>query len=159
MNWLKTNKVVFMSLFLLRASLLFSQATNVQVVPGSLKSGVFEVKKGAGKVPVESREFQVNIALPNNKNEMLYVSLLYDPHTKLFWWYTDSVAAASARQKLGAPMLIPYDSALCLTDSKFVLFWNGPFSGDNIFILDSSEHYSSFDEGQAHFLRMLQDPS
>jgi hypothetical protein len=138
------------------ASFLPSQATHIEVVPESVESGTFEVRKGSGKVPVESREFQVKIELPSQKSETLYASMLYDPGTKTFWWQTDAVAAAAARRKLGMPALLPHDSVIW-TDSKFVLFWNGPRSGGYIFVLESDEHYSSMDAGQAHVLRALQD--
>jgi len=145
------------ALVLLGTSSLFPQATTVQIASGSIKSGRFEVKKGREKVPVESRELQARIELPNQKTETLYVSMLYDPHTKLFWWNTDAVAAANARKGGGISTLLPRDSVMCLTDSKFVLFWNGEFSGGYVFVLESAEHYLTLDEGQTHVLRVLHD--
>jgi hypothetical protein len=44
------------TIFLGTGSALPSQPLHVKVVPGSVKSGTFEVGKGAGKVPVEARE-------------------------------------------------------------------------------------------------------
>jgi len=116
----------------------------------------FEVRKGRDKVRVQSREIQVEIHLPKEQTVTWYVSMLYDAKTKLFWWNSDSVAVASARRNLGISALLPRDSKVCLTDSKFVLFWNGWIAGDSIFIRESSEHYSSFDEGQAHVLEVLE---
>jgi len=139
------------------ASFLAAQATHIEVVPESVESGTFGVRKGSGMATVESREFQVKIELPSQKSETLHASMLYDPRTKAFWWQTDAVAAAAARRKLSMPALLPHDSVICLTDSKFVLFWNGPRSGGYVFVLESDEHYSSMDEGQAHVLRSLQD--
>lgn len=137
-------------------SSLFSQSKQVQITPESVKSRSFDVRKGSDKVLVESREFQVRVELPSHKAAMLHVSMLYDPGSKLFWWYIDSVAAATARQKLGIPVLFPHHGVIRLTESKFILFWNGEFSGDYIFVLESAEHYSSMDEGQVHLLHMLQ---
>jgi hypothetical protein len=53
------------TIFLGTASALPPQPLHVKVVPGSVKSGTFEVGKGAGKVPVEARELEVQIELSN----------------------------------------------------------------------------------------------
>ena len=132
----------------------FPPEASVRVVPGSAKSGNFEVTKGTDKVRVESREIEVEIRL-TKETVTWYVSMLYDAKTKLLWWNSDSIAAASARRNLGVPALLPRGSRVCLTDSKFVLFWNGWVAGDSVFIRESSEQFSSFDEGQAHVLEVI----
>jgi hypothetical protein len=143
--------------FLFVAPFISAQATSVQVLPQSIESGAFEVMKGTGKVPVESRELQTRIELASCKTETLHISMLYDPASKLFWWNSDAVAAAEVRRQLAIPSLLPRDSVMCLTNSRFVLFWNGDFSGAHIFVRESREHYLSLDEGQAHVLRALHE--
>ncbi len=103
-----------------------------------------------------SRELEVQIELSNQQTVTRYVSVLYDPATRLLWWNTDSTDATAARRKLGAPVLLPHDSALSLTDSKFVLFWNGWTSGGRILIRESAERYASLDKGLAHLLLVLE---
>lgn len=152
----------FVNLLTLGATLLFifvqpclPRAAAVRVVPGSTRSGTFEVRKGTGRARVESREIEVEIDLPRQQPVRWYVSMLYDPKTKLFWWNSDSVAAASARRNQGVPALLPRESTVCLTDAKFVLFWNGWVSGDSIFVRESSDHFSSIESGQDHVLQVL----
>ncbi|HWY21204.1 MAG TPA: hypothetical protein VNX26_08290 [Candidatus Acidoferrum sp.] len=52
--------------------------------------------------------------------------------------------------------LLPHDSVICLTDSKFVLFWNGWVSTGHILIRESAERYSSLDKGLARVLLALE---
>jgi hypothetical protein len=149
--------VSVMSVFLVSAASCFSQPTHVHVVPESVKSGSFEVRKGSGEVSVESRELQIRIELPSHRTETLDVSMLYDPGTKLFWWHVGSVEAAAVRRNPDTPVLLLPNSVICLTDSKFVLFWNGQGSGSYIFVFELAEHYSSLDEGQTRLLHMFED--
>lgn len=145
------------SIFFVGVASCFSQPAHVRIIPGSVKSGTFGVRKGSDKVAVESSELQVRIGLPSHTTTTLDVSMIYDSGTKLFWWRLDSVGAASVRQNPDTPALLPRNSLICLTDSKFVFFWNGWVSGGYILVSDSVEHYSSLDEGKAHLLRVLED--
>jgi hypothetical protein len=147
---------LLLPLFLAGSQLLHSLTAPVRIVPESVRSGKFEVRKGAHKIHPESREAEVEIKLSKEKTVTWYVSMLYDPQTRLFWWNSDSLAAASARRNLGIPALLPRDGVICLTDSKFVMFWNGWVGGGSIFIRESSEQYSSMDEGQSHVLQVLE---
>jgi hypothetical protein len=147
--------VSVISLFFISVAFCFSQSTHIQVVPETVKSGTFEVNKGLGKVPVQARELLVRIELRSRKAETLDVSMLYDPVTKLFWWRTDSVAAVPRNPDI--PVSLLPNSVICLTDSKFVTFWDGNRSGRAIFIFESTEHYSSMDEGQSHLIRVFED--
>jgi hypothetical protein len=143
------------SVFLVSGASLFSQTTHVSVVPDSVKSGTFEASKGSGKVPLESRALQARIELPSHNTAILDVLMLYDPGTKLFWWQADPVPAV--RHDLDFSKLLPPNSVICITDSKFVTFWNGWISADQILVRESAEHYSSLDEGQAHVLAALEN--
>lgn len=128
---------------------------HVRIVPGSVKSGTFKVKKGADGVTVESREFEVQVELSKGTVKR-YVSVLYDPTSRLLWWNTDSTDAIAARGRLGASVLLPRDSAICLTESKFVLFWNGWSSGGRILIRESNDRFPGLDEGVAFVLSSLE---
>jgi hypothetical protein len=147
---------LLLPLLLTCSQLLLSLTAPVRIVPESFRSRKVEVRKGVHKIHLESREAEVEIKLSNEKTVTWYVSMLYDPQTRLFWWNSDSLSAASARRNLGIPALLPRDSVICLTDSKFVMFWNGWVGGASIFIRESSEKYSSMDEGQSHVLQVLE---
>lgn len=147
--------VSVMSVLLVSLAFLFSQVTHVQVTPGSVESGAIEVCKGSGKVSVQARKFQVRIQLPSQKIATRDVSMLYDPANKLFWWGTEPLASVS--KDSSTAVFLPSNSVICLTDSAFVMFWNGWVSTRQIFVRESSEHYPSLDVGQAHVLRVLED--
>ena len=53
--------------------------------------------------------------------------------------------------------MLPHNSLIFLTRSKFVMFWNGWGSAARILIRESSEHYSSLDEGQTNVFHVLGD--
>jgi hypothetical protein len=144
-----------MSFFLVSRAFPFSQVTHVQIAPGSVKSGTIEVCGVSGKGSVQAREFQVRIELPSQRIATRDVSMLYDPATKLFWWGTEHLA--SVPKNSSAPVFLPSNSVICLTDSAFVMFWNGWVSTSQIFVRESSERYPSLDAGQAYVLRVLED--
>lgn len=123
---------------------------HVRVLSDSVKTVALQVQKDSGTVSVESRVLPVQILLPNEKTMPEIVLIFYDPATKAFWW-EDRLPREPA---LGT--LLPKNSVMVVSDSKFILFWNGWASGDSIFILESTEHYSSLDEGQAHVLQELE---
>jgi len=121
-----------------------------------VNSATVKVKKGVDEVPVMSRELEVKIKLSNGQTATRYLSMLYDPVNGLFWWNTDSPEATAARRKLGMPVFLPRDSIICLTDSRFVLFWNGWVSTGHILIRESDERYPSLNEGLTHVLVALE---
>jgi len=81
--------------------------------------------------------------------------MLYDPRSKLFWWQADPIP--SIHQTTSISQMLPHNSLIFLTRSKFVMFWNGWGSAARIFIRESSEHYSSLDEGQTNVFHVLGD--
>jgi hypothetical protein len=123
---------------------------HVRASSDSVKSVAVEVQKGSGKVSVESRVLPVQIELPSQKTVPEIVLMFYDPGSKAFWWEE----RLPLEPALGT--LLPRNSVMFLSDSKFILFWNGWVSGDSVFVLESTEHYSSLNEGQAHVLQELE---
>ena len=55
-------------------------------------------------------------------------------------------------EKLASLCFSHTNSIICLTTSKFVLFWNGWTSGGRILIRESAERYPSFEKGLQHVL-------
>lgn len=144
-------------IFLVSALPLSCQQAHVHLIPASTRSGTFDVREESAKVPMQLRELEVGIELPSHETVRWFVSMLYDPGTRLFWWHTDSVDFAAARRKTGLPATLPSNSVICFTKSRFILFWNGWASGGRILIRESTEHYSSLDEGQAYVLHVLEE--
>lgn len=147
--------VNIVSLSIISVVSCFSQSSHAHIVSESIQSGTLEVSKGSGKVPVQARKLQARIELSGQRTATRDVSMLYDPETKLFWWGTEPMAAV--RQGSDHPLFLPSNSVICLTNSAFVMFWNGWISTRQILIRESSEHYPSLDDGQAHVLRVLED--
>lgn len=138
------------SIFLADAMLVFSAVEStsslslvqhVQVLSGSVDSATFRVQRDSGKVTVQSRVLPVQIQLPSNKTVPVDALMFYDPRRKAFWWDRLPLGLNSAR-------LLPQDSAMFVTDSKFTIFWNGWVSGGYIMI-QSSDHVSSLHEGRS----------
>ena len=149
-----TSSIELVCFFFLTAALSFPES-DVQVVPGSVKSGSFVVRNLSGKTPVESRVLQVQVELSNHNTAILNVLMLYDPRSKLFWWQADPIP--SIHQTTSISQMLPHNSLIFLTRSKFVMFWNGWGSAARILIRESSEHYSSLDEGQTNVFHVLGD--
>jgi len=81
------------------------------------------IKNLSGKTPVESRVLQVKVELSNHNAAILNVLMLYDPHSKLFWWQADPIP--SIHQATSISQMLPHNSLIFLTRSIFVMFWNG----------------------------------
>lgn len=77
--------------------------------------------------------------------------MFFDTRSKAFWWEDRLPLEVTSGR------LLPKNSVMFLTDSKFILFWNGWIPNSYILILQSSEHVSSLDEGQDRVLRVLED--
>jgi hypothetical protein len=124
-------------IFLAGAMLVFSAVEStsslslvqhVQVLSGSVDSATFKVQRDSGKATVHSRVLPVQIQLPSNKTVHVDVLMFHDPRSKAFWWDRLPLGLSPAR-------LLPQDSAMFVTDSKFIFFWNGWVSGGYIMIL------------------------
>lgn len=121
---------------------------HVKLVPESVKSSTFEVQTESEKVRVERRILDVQMETANHQTVTENVLMFYDPGSKLFWW-------AHSLPLQHQP--VPKDAVMFLTNSKFIMFWNGWISTGKMVILESSERASTMDEGQEKALRTLED--
>jgi len=137
------------------AAFLHAETAHVHAVPGSVRSEKLSIRGESGQAQVESRALETQVELPSLKTAILDVVVLYDPHSKLFWWNANTVP--TVRQIKGVSEMLPRDSVIFLTKASFVFFWNGWASGGHIFIRESKEQFSSLDEGQAHVFQVLED--
>ena len=121
---------------------------HVKLVPESVKSSTFEVQTESGKVWVERRILDVQMETANHQTVTENVLMFYDPRSKLFWW-------AHSLPLQHQPL--PKNAVMFLTNSKFIMFWNGWVSTGKMVILESSDRFSSIDEGQEKALRTIED--
>lgn len=139
--------------FLLIAACSLLCDSRPQCIEGRIQSSSMQVMKNGQPVQLDLQDIHVTKLASESKSGKAEVILLHEPRSGLFWWTYQMLDPTQSSEGIAA---FQSTFIICITEAKIVVF---NFSKPFVWVRESTEHYSTIEEGRNGVLATLKKTS